>query len=107
MASYAAAMVGLQGRVGTEFLDGRHVIASVKHFLGDGGTTDGKGQGDTRISESDLVRIHAAGYPPAIAASAQTAMASFSNVNGERCMGTGTTLPMYSGPHELRWLRGG
>ncbi|WP_242892821.1 glycoside hydrolase family 3 protein [Stenotrophomonas maltophilia] len=89
VASYAAAMVeGLQGKVGTpEFLDGRHVIASVKHFLGDGGTTDGKDQGDTRISESDLVRIHAAGYPPAIAAGAQTAMASFNSVNGEKMHG--------------------
>ncbi|MCF3479234.1 1,4-beta-D-glucan glucohydrolase [Stenotrophomonas maltophilia] len=89
VASYAAAMVeGLQGRVGTpEFLDGRHVIASVKHFLGDGGTTDGKDQGDTRISESDLVRIHAAGYPPAIAAGAQTAMASFNSVNGAKMHG--------------------
>ncbi|MBH1459262.1 exo 1,3/1,4-beta-D-glucan glucohydrolase [Stenotrophomonas sp. GD03657] len=89
VASYAAAMVeGLQGRLGTpEFLDGRHVIASVKHFLGDGGTTDGKDQGDTRISESDLVRIHAAGYPPAIAAGAQTAMASFNSVNGEKMHG--------------------
>ncbi|CAM0118480.1 beta-glucosidase [Stenotrophomonas maltophilia] len=89
VASYAAAMVeGLQGRVGTpEFLDGRHVIASAKHFLGDGGTTDGKDQGDTRISESDLVRIHAAGYPPAIAAGAQTAMASFNSVNGEKMHG--------------------
>lgn len=89
VASYAGAMVeGLQGRVGTpEFLDGRHVIASVKHFLGDGGTTGGKDQGDTRISEPDLVRIHAAGYPPAIAAGAQTAMASFNSVNGEKMHG--------------------
>lgn len=89
VASYAGAMVeGLQGRVGTpDFLDGRHVIASVKHFLGDGGTTGGKDQGDTRISEPDLVRIHAAGYPPAIAAGAQTAMASFNSVNGEKMHG--------------------
>lgn len=89
VASYAGAMVeGLQGKVGTPaFLDGRHVIASVKHFLGDGGTTDGKDQGDTRISEADLVRIHAAGYPPAIAAGAQTVMASFNSVNGEKMHG--------------------
>ncbi|UOV02920.1 glycoside hydrolase family 3 protein [Pseudoxanthomonas mexicana] len=89
VASYAGAMVeGLQGKVGTPgFLDGRHVIASVKHFLGDGGTTDGKDQGDTRISEADLVRIHGAGYPPAIAAGAQTVMASFNSVNGEKMHG--------------------
>nr|WP_267126317.1 exo 1,3/1,4-beta-D-glucan glucohydrolase [Xanthomonas sacchari] len=89
VASYAGAMVeGLQGKVGTPaFLDGRHVIASVKHFLGDGGTTDGRDQGDTKIGEAELVRIHAAGYPPAIAAGAQTAMASFNSVNGEKMHG--------------------
>lgn len=89
VASYAGAMVeGLQGKVGTPgFLDGRHVIASVKHFLGDGGTTNGKDQGDTKISEAELVRIHAAGYPPAIAAGAQTVMASFNSVNGEKMHG--------------------
>jgi beta-glucosidase len=89
VASYSVAVVeGLQGKVGTPaFLDGRHVIASVKHFLGDGGTTNGKDQGDTKISEADLVRIHAAGYPPAIAAGAQTAMASFNSVNGEKMHG--------------------
>lgn len=89
VASYAGKVVeGLQGRVGSpEFLDGRHVIASVKHFLGDGGTTDGKDQGDTRVSEAELVRIHAAGYSPAIAAGAQTVMASFNSVNGEKMHG--------------------
>ena len=89
VASYAGAMVeGLQGKVGTPgFLDGRHVIASVKHFLGDGGTTNGKDQGDTKIGEAELVRIHAAGYPPAIAAGAQSVMASFNSVNGEKMHG--------------------
>lgn len=89
VASYAGKVVeGLQGKVGSpEFLDGRHVIASVKHFLGDGGTTDGKDQGDTKVSEADLVRIHAAGYPPAITAGAQTVMASFNSVNGEKMHG--------------------
>ena len=89
VASYAGKVVeGLQGKVGSPaFLDGRHVIASVKHFLGDGGTTDGKDQGDTKISEAELVRIHAAGYPPALAAGAQTVMASFNSVNGEKMHG--------------------
>jgi beta-glucosidase len=79
---------GLQGRIGSpDFLDGRHVIASVKHFLGDGGTTGGKDQGDTRISEAELVRIHAAGYPPPNAAGAQNAKASYNSVNGEKMHG--------------------
>lgn len=89
VASYAGAMVeGLQGKVGSPaFLDGRHVIASVKHFLGDGGTTNGKDQGDTAVDEATLARIHGAGYPPAIAAGAQTVMASFNSVNGEKMHG--------------------
>ncbi|MBS0226457.1 MAG: exo 1,3/1,4-beta-D-glucan glucohydrolase [Proteobacteria bacterium] len=89
VASYAGAMVeGLQGKVGTrQFLDGRHVMVSVKHFLGDGGTTNGKDQGDTAVDEATLVRIHAAGYPPAIAAGAQSVMASFNSINGEKMHG--------------------
>ena len=87
--SFAGAMVeGLQGKVGSkEFLDGRHVISSVKHFLGDGGTANGEDQGDTKLSEAELVRIHAAGYPPAIAAGAQSVMASFNSVNGVKMHG--------------------
>ncbi|HEY0661487.1 MAG TPA: exo 1,3/1,4-beta-D-glucan glucohydrolase [Lysobacter sp.] len=94
VASFSAAVVeGLQGKVGTpEFLDGRHVMSSVKHFLGDGGTTNGKDQGDTRVSEAELVRIHAAGYPPAIAAGAQAVMASYNSVNGEKMHGNRTLL---------------
>lgn len=94
VASFAGAMVeGLQGKVGTkEFLGGRHVISSVKHFLGDGGTTDGKDQGNTQLSEAELVRIHAAGYPPGIAAGAQSVMASFNSVNGTRMHGNKVLL---------------
>lgn len=89
VASFAGAMVeGLQGKVGTkQFLDGRHVVSSVKHFLGDGGTTDGKDQGDTKLSEAELARIHGAGYPPGLAAGAQAVMASFNSVNGVRMHG--------------------
>jgi beta-glucosidase len=86
VASYAGAMVeGVQGKVGTkQFLDAGHVASSVKHYLGDGGTTNGKDQGDTRVTEAELARIHAAGYPPSIAAGAQIVMSSFSSVNGEK-----------------------
>jgi beta-glucosidase len=82
---YASAMLlGLQGVPGTpQFLDAHHVIASPKHFLGDGGT-GGKDQGDNLASEVDLRDIHGAGYPPAIAAGAQTVMASFSSWHGEK-----------------------
>jgi beta-glucosidase len=80
---YASAMLlGLQGQPGTpQFLDAAHVIASPKHFVGDGGT-GGKDQGDNLASEAQLRDIHAAGYPPAVAAGAQTIMASFSSWHG-------------------------
>ncbi len=85
---YAAAMVtGLQGETGTpHFLDSSHVIATPKHFLGDGGT-GGRDQGDNRSSEAELRDIHAAGYPPAIAAGAQAVMASFSSWQGVKMHG--------------------
>jgi beta-glucosidase len=89
VAEYATAAVeGLQGKPGTaQFLDGAHVIASAKHFLGDGGTHNGVDQGDAQISEATLRDIHGAGYPPAIDAGVQNVMASFSSWNGVKMSG--------------------
>ncbi|SDD43081.1 exo-1,4-beta-glucosidase [Aquimonas voraii] len=89
VASYAAAVVhGLQGEPGTPgFLGEDKVLSSAKHFVGDGGTTDGRDQGDTRVSEAELRDVHAAGYPPAIAAGVQSVMASFSSWNGIKLHG--------------------
>lgn len=89
VARYAAAVVGgLQGKAGTPgFLDASHVIATAKHFLGDGGTHDGKDQGDARISEAALRDIHGAGYVPAIEAGVQVVMVSFSSWNGAKMAG--------------------
>lgn len=89
VASFAGVFVeGLQGTPGTpEFLDDHHVMSTVKHYLGDGGTTDGKDQGDTAVSEAELRDIHAAGYVPAIAVGAQGVMASFNSFHGEKLHG--------------------
>ncbi|MFZ5637881.1 MAG: glycoside hydrolase family 3 N-terminal domain-containing protein [Pseudomonadota bacterium] len=94
VADYAGAMVeGLQGKIGTrDFLDDRHVMVSVKHFLGDGGTSGGKDQGDTVVDEATLRDVHAAGYVTAIRAGAQTAMASFNSVNGRKMHGRADLL---------------
>jgi beta-glucosidase-like glycosyl hydrolase len=61
-ASYAAPLIeGLQGKLGDkDWLRGPHIIATAKHFLGDGGTYGGKDQGDTRISEAGLRDIQCA-----------------------------------------------
>lgn len=85
---YSAAIVkGLQGEVGKNFLDERHVISTVKHFIGDGGTTDGIDQGNTEISEQELFDYHAQGYVGGLQAGAQTVMASFNSWNGEKIHG--------------------
>ncbi len=85
--SYAASMVyGLQGR-GDEILSRDHVIATAKHFIGDGGTQDGVDQGDTIVSEQELLSLHAQGYISAINAGVQTVMASFNSWNGLKMHG--------------------
>ncbi|MDF4004064.1 glycoside hydrolase family 3 N-terminal domain-containing protein [Luteibacter sp. PPL552] len=89
VAQYASAVIGgLEGVPGTpRFLDAEHVIATAKHFLGDGGTQGGKDQGDARISEAVLRDVHGAGYPPAIDAGVQVVMVSFSSWNGVKMAG--------------------
>jgi beta-glucosidase len=84
VAEYAAAMVnGLQGQRGTpQFMGPGHTLSSVKHFLGDGGTLDGRDQGDTIVSEADLSAVHGAAYPAAIKAGALIVMASYNSWNG-------------------------
>ncbi|MCW3846409.1 exo 1,3/1,4-beta-D-glucan glucohydrolase [Sphingomonas sp. LB-2] len=89
VASYAGEMVlGQQGVPGTERrIQQGYVASSVKHFLGDGGTWNGIDQGDTRVDEATLARIHAAGYPPAINAGTMTVMASYNSWNGVKMHG--------------------
>ena len=73
---YGEAMVrGLQGRLGSP----TSVLATAKHWIGDGGTLHGVDQGETRTSESDLLRTHGAGYEGALAADVQTVMVSYSS----------------------------
>ena len=83
--SYGGVIVeGLQGIVGTdEFMAPERVMSTAKHFLGDGGTENGVDQGDSRISEEELRELHLAGYETAVAAGAQSVMASFSSWQGQ------------------------
>jgi beta-glucosidase len=89
VASFAGEFVkGLQGDPSSpDFLKGKYVISSTKHFLADGGTENGRDQGDAKIPETELRDIHNAGYVPAIEAGVQTIMISFSSWNGEKLTG--------------------
>ena len=85
VAAYAGRMtLGLQGPLGQGRLEPGHIAGSAKHYLADGGTLNGRDQGDAQISERDLIDIHASGYPPAIDAGVLTIMASFSSWNGTK-----------------------
>jgi len=73
---------GLQGN-----LNRCRVAATIKHWVGDGGTKNGKDQGDTEVPEDELINIHALPYFAGLEAGVATAMPSFSSWNGENLHG--------------------
>ncbi len=101
VASFAGRVVtGLQGRVGSpEYLRDGHLLANVKHWVGDGGT-GGRDQGNTLVSEATLRDVHAAGYPPALEAGALIVMASFSSWKGAKMTGNQSLI---TGVLKERW----
>lgn len=100
--SYAGPLVeGLQGRIGGRtWLKGGHVIATAKHFLGDGGTRDGKDQGDTEMTEAQLRDLFSPPYEAAIKAGVQSIMVSFSSWNGRKMTANDSLL---TGVVKQRW----
>lgn len=85
--TYAKSMVnGLQGQ-GVNAFSKNHVLATAKHFVGDGGTQAGDDQGNTLLSEEALFELHGQGYFSALEANVQTVMVSYSSWNGVRMHG--------------------
>jgi beta-glucosidase len=81
------------------------VLACAKHYVGDGGTTFGTGlprgrsserygldQGETRVDEATLRKIHLPGYITAIAMGVGTIMPSYSSWGGVKCSGNSRLL---------------
>ena len=87
--AYAGRMVqGLQGTLDTpSFLDGNHILATAKHFIGDGGTNHGIDRGNNRSSEQELLAIHGQGYVAAIQSGVQTIMVSYNSWQGVKMHG--------------------
>jgi beta-glucosidase len=87
--AFASRMVmGLQGAAATPtFLDSNHVIATAKHFIGDGGTDQGVDRGDNLSPEQQLLDIHGQGYVAALSAGVQTVMASYNSWRGWKVHG--------------------
>ncbi len=76
--SYAGQYVrGLQGKLGSD----ASVIATAKHFMGDGATDQGKDQGIALVSREQMINVHGQGYYSALAAGAQTVMVSYNSWN--------------------------
>nr|WP_298930684.1 glycoside hydrolase family 3 protein [uncultured Erythrobacter sp.] len=94
VAKMGVAMVeGLQGKPGSaDFLGKGRVIATAKHFFGDGGTAQGVDQGEVNGDIEELKRIHVAPYPPAIDAGLGSVMASFNSINGKKMHGNEALL---------------
>lgn len=84
----SAYLRGLQG--GSGLSDPQAVLATPKHFIGDGGTTWGSSttsgyridQGDLQVDEASLRAIFLPPYQAAIQAGARSIMVSFSSWNG-------------------------
>ncbi|MDA3850372.1 MAG: glycoside hydrolase family 3 C-terminal domain-containing protein, partial [Spirochaetaceae bacterium] len=78
----------IEGYQGNDLADPGSVMATAKHFVADGGTLRGRDQGNARIDEEELRRIHLFPYEKAIDASVGSIMASFSSWNGEKVHGS-------------------
>lgn len=68
-------------------MQGEDIVATAKHFIGDGGTYQGDDQGDTRLPLEDLLAVHGQGYTKALDAGVQSVMASFNSWNGDKIHG--------------------
>lgn len=79
VSSMATIITGLQG---TSLAASGSVLATAKHFVGDGGTTGGVDQGNTQLSEADLRAIHLPPFQAAVQRGVGAVMISFSSWNG-------------------------
>lgn len=97
------ALVSSLAAASVEGLQAGGILATPKHFVADGGTTFGSSktviirpylldQGDARIDEATLRRVHLPPYQAAIEAGAQSIMVSFSSWNGEKMHANHTLL---------------
>jgi beta-glucosidase len=89
----------VRGYQGNNLSDATRILACAKHWIGDGATRYGTGRkltpdlqildrGDVSLSESELRRLHMAGYVSAIKAGVGTIMPSYNSWNGVKCSGS-------------------
>ncbi|MBV1851561.1 glycoside hydrolase family 3 protein [Catellatospora tritici] len=82
--SLTTIITGLQG---TALGGPASVLATAKHYLGDGGTTAGDDQGNTQLTEAQLRAIHLPPFQAAVARGVGSVMISYSSWNGVKLHG--------------------
>ncbi|WP_308167912.1 glycoside hydrolase family 3 protein [Catellatospora tritici] len=84
-ASMTSIITGFQG----EKLGGgpTSILATAKHYVGDGGTTGGDDQGNTELTDAQLREIHLPPFKAAVERGVGSVMVSFSSWNGEKLHG--------------------
>lgn len=86
-------VAAIRGFQGVELKNSDSLIACAKHYIGDGGTLYGTGivggndQGDARMTEDELRRVHLPPYIEAVKNGVRTIMVSHSGWNGQKLHG--------------------
>ena len=63
------------------------VLSTAKHYVGDGGTTNGTDQGNTQLTEAELRAIHLPPFQAAVQRNVGSVMISYSSWNGTKLHG--------------------
>jgi beta-glucosidase len=79
VSSMTTIVTGLQG---SSLSAPGSVLATAKHYVGDGGTTGGVDQGNTQLSEADLRAIHLAPFQAAVQRGVGAVMIAMNSWNG-------------------------
>jgi beta-glucosidase len=74
----------IDGYQGSDLSAGDSILATAKHFAGDGGTTNGKDQGNTDATEADFRALFVTPYEAAVKRNVGSIMVSFSSWNGQK-----------------------
>jgi len=77
----------IRGFQGDTIANPSSILACAKHYVADGGTTNGINTGNAEIDEETLRAIHLPGYIKAVENNVATVMISFSSWNGVNCHG--------------------
>jgi beta-glucosidase len=79
----------INGMQGKSLSDPGSVLATAKHYVGDGGTDGGKNEGETNISEAELRAIHLPPFKEAVRRGVGSVMISYSSFNSVKMHANG------------------